>query len=56
MKMQLRTTKKQKKRDFDIGYESPNQNNKKVQYSKNHNEKENHSSEEVKYILINIFI
>jgi hypothetical protein len=45
--MQLRTTKKQKNRDIDIGYDSQSiQNNKKYQ-----SEKDNHSSEEVKYYL-----
>ena len=49
--MQLRTTKKQKNRDIDMGYEPQSiQNSKKSQ-----NEKDNHSSEEViissKYIF-----
>ena len=50
--MQLRTTKKQKNRDIDIGYDSQSiQNNKKYQ-----NEKDNHSLFFYIFTLLKILI
>jgi hypothetical protein len=46
--MQLRTNKKQKVLDLDIGYEpQSSHNNKKTQNSKTQSEKEHHTSEDV---------